>query len=133
MAGTDRSCSRPGASFSAASTDGESTSSLIERAGAGDAEALERVFARQRKPLQRWASGRLPIWARDISDKEDLVRETLLQTFKRIGEFELRRVGALQAYLRQAVLNRAARASRSALQRALCARSSSIAIRAASC
>jgi RNA polymerase sigma-70 factor (ECF subfamily) len=30
----------------------------------------------------------------------------LLQTFKRIGDFEPRRVGALQAYLRQAVLNR---------------------------
>jgi RNA polymerase sigma factor (sigma-70 family) len=29
-----------------------------------------------------------------------------LQTFKRIGEFEPQRVGALLAYLRQAVLNR---------------------------
>ena len=107
MAGTDpKSRTQSGASSSAASTDGESTSSLIERARAGDAEALERVFARQAKPLQRWASGRLPKWARDISDTEDLVQETLLQTFKRIGEFEPRRVGALQAYLRQAVLNR---------------------------
>jgi RNA polymerase sigma-70 factor (ECF subfamily) len=107
MAGTDRkSPSRLGASSSAASADGESTSSLIERARAGDAEALERVFARQGKPLLRWASGRLPRWARDISDTEDLVQEALLQTFKRIGEFEPRRVGALQAYLRQAVLNR---------------------------
>jgi DNA-directed RNA polymerase specialized sigma24 family protein len=113
MAGTDRkSRTRPGASASAASTDGESTSSLIERARAGDAEALERVFARQRQPLQRWASGRLPKWARDISDTEDLVQETLLQTFKRIGDFEPRRVGALQAYLRQAVLNRIRRWNR---------------------
>ena len=86
--------------------DVESTFSLIERARAGDSEALERLFARYRKPLQRWASGRLPQWARDISDTEDLVQETLLQTFKRIGDFEPRRVGALQAYLRQAVLNR---------------------------
>ena len=84
----------------------ESTFSLIERARAGDSEALERLFARHRKPLQRWASGRLPKWARDIADTEDLVQETLLQTFKRIGDFEPRRVGALQAYLRQAVLNR---------------------------
>ncbi len=37
---------------------------------------------------------------------DDLVQDTLLQTFKRIGDFEPRRVGALQAYLRQAVLNR---------------------------
>jgi len=30
----------------------------------------------------------------------------MLQTFKRIGDFEPRGVGALQAYLRQAILNR---------------------------
>jgi RNA polymerase sigma-70 factor (ECF subfamily) len=96
---------RPGDSAGAAS-DVESTFSLIERARAGDSEALERLFARHRKPLQRWASGRLPKWARDIADTEDLVQETLFQTFKRIGDFEPRRVGALQAYLRQAVLNR---------------------------
>ena len=48
----------------------------------------------------------MPKWARDFSDTDDLVQETLLQTFKRIEDFEPRRVGALQAYLRQAVLNR---------------------------
>lgn len=97
---------RPAADASGSSRDVESTLSLIERARAGDSEALELLFARHLKPLKRWASGRLPKWARDISDTEDLVQETLLQTFKRIGEFEPRRVGALQAYLRQAVLNR---------------------------
>ena len=89
-----------------ASDDLDSTFQLIRRAQGGDEEALERLFARHLKPLQRWASGRLPKWARDLADTEDLVQETLLQTFKRIGEFEPRRVGALQAYLRQAVLNR---------------------------
>ena len=84
----------------------ESTFHLIERARAGDQEALERLFARHLKPLQRWASGRLPKWARDLADTDDLVQDTLAQTFKRIEHFEPRRVGALQAYLRQAVLNR---------------------------
>ena len=84
----------------------DSTFQLIERARAGDQEALERLFARHVKPLQRWARGRLPKWARDLADTDDLVQDTLLQTFKRIGAFEPRRVGALQAYLRQAVLNR---------------------------
>jgi RNA polymerase sigma factor, sigma-70 family len=79
---------------------------LIERARAGDQEAVERLFARHLKPLQRWISGRLPHWARDLADTDDLVQDTLLQTFKKIGNFEPRRVGALQAYLRQAVLNR---------------------------
>jgi RNA polymerase sigma-70 factor (ECF subfamily) len=88
------------------SVDAESTFHLIERARAGDQDAIERLFARHLKPLQRWASGRLPKWARDLADTDDLVQDTLVQTFKRIEAFEPRRVGALQAYLRQAVLNR---------------------------
>jgi len=84
----------------------ESTLQLIDRARAGDHEALERLFARHLKPLQRWASGRLPGWARDLADTDDLVQDTLVQTFKRIERFEPRGIGALQAYLRQAVLNR---------------------------
>ena len=90
----------------ASSLDLHSTFHLIERARAGDREALERLFARHVKPLQRWARGRLPKWARDLADTDDLVQDTLVQTFKRIEHFEPRRVGALQAYLRQAVLNR---------------------------
>ncbi len=69
-------------------------------------EAVERLFARHLKPLQRWASGRLPKWARDLADTDDLVQDALLQTFKRIGDLEAPRVDALQAYLRQAVINR---------------------------
>jgi RNA polymerase sigma factor (sigma-70 family) len=86
--------------------DPESTFELIDRARKGDQVALDRLFARHLRPLQRWASGRLPKWARDLADTDDLVQDTLLQTFKRIGDFEPRRVGALQAYLRQAVVNR---------------------------
>lgn len=44
--------------------------------------------------------------ARSRAHRGDLVQDTLLQTFKRIEAFESRGVGALQAYLRQAVLNR---------------------------
>jgi RNA polymerase sigma-70 factor (ECF subfamily) len=84
----------------------ETTSHLIQRARSGDEEALELLFARHLKPLQRWARGRLPKWARDLADTDDLVQDTLVQTFKRLENFEPRRVGAFQAYLRQAVLNR---------------------------
>jgi RNA polymerase sigma factor (sigma-70 family) len=84
----------------------DSTFYLIARVRAGDREALERLFARHLQPLQRWARGRLPKWARQLTDTDDLVQDALVQTFKRIDEFEPRRVGALQAYLRQAVLNR---------------------------
>ena len=84
----------------------DSTFVLIERVRRGDREALERLLARHVGPLRRWVSGRLPRWARDLADTDDLVQDTLLRTFKRIEDFDARGVGALQAYLRQAVLNR---------------------------
>jgi RNA polymerase sigma-70 factor (ECF subfamily) len=84
----------------------DSTFELIARARVGDQAALDRLFQLHFRPLRRWASGRLPKWARDLADTDDLVQETLIQTFKRLDAFEPRRVGALQAYLRQAVLNR---------------------------
>ena len=97
---------RPPAAGSASLTDSESTFRLLDRARAGDRDALEALFVRHLKPLQRWARGRLPAAARDLADTDDLVQSTLLQTFKRLDAFEARHVGALQAYLRQAVLNR---------------------------
>lgn len=87
-------------------TPAESSLDLLERAQAGDAPALDELMARHLPRLRRWASGRLPRWARDVADTQDLVQDTLLQTFKRIGRFESRGDGALQAYLRQSVLNR---------------------------
>ena len=41
-----------------------------------------------------------------MSDTQDLVQETLINTFKRIEAFDSRGEGALQAYLRQALMNR---------------------------
>jgi len=83
-----------------------STFHLIQRFRGGDKQALEQLFSRHLPRLQRWAKGRLPRWARDLADTQDLVQETLLQTFKRLDVFEPEREGALQAYLRQAVMNR---------------------------
>ena len=83
-----------------------SSLTLLERAQAGDQAALDTLIARYRPRLERWTTGRLPQWARDIADTQDLVQETLFQTFKRIEQFENRGDGALQAYLRQALLNR---------------------------
>ena len=84
----------------------DSTFNLLERAKAGDREALDRLFARYLPTLRRWASGRLPPWTRDLMDTDDLVQETVWRAVKRIDAFESRHVGALQAYLRQAILNR---------------------------
>jgi RNA polymerase sigma factor (sigma-70 family) len=84
----------------------ESSFDLLERARTGDQAALDALLARYLPRLQRWASGRLPRWARDVADTQDLVQETLIQTFRKIEGFDNRGDGALQAYLRQAVLNR---------------------------
>jgi len=84
----------------------ESSLDLIERAKAGDQQAIETLIARYLPRLQRWATGRLPLWARDVADTQDLVQETIYKAFKQVGRFEVRGDGALQGYLRQALINR---------------------------
>ena len=44
--------------------------------------------------LSRWASGRLPRWARDLSDTDDLVQDTLIRSVANLGHFEARGEGA---------------------------------------
>jgi RNA polymerase sigma-70 factor (ECF subfamily) len=87
-------------------TSADSSVELLARVRAGDRSAVDVLMARHLPRLRRWASGRLPRWARDVADTQDLVQDTLLQTFKRIENIEVRGDGALQAYLRQGVLNR---------------------------
>lgn len=84
----------------------ESTVYLLDRARAGDADAVNRLFERYVPRLRRWAGGRLPSWARDLADTQDLVQEAAIQTFRNIEGFEYRGEGAFLAYLRQAVMNR---------------------------
>jgi RNA polymerase sigma-70 factor (ECF subfamily) len=64
------------------------------------------LFERCLPALQRWARGRLPAYARDVADTQDLVQETVLHTLNQLHAFQPRHQGALQAYLRQAVANR---------------------------
>jgi RNA polymerase sigma factor (sigma-70 family) len=84
----------------------DSTFELIERVKTGDAEALDRIFARYLPALRRWASGRLPRWTRDLMSTDDLVQETFIRAMKGINRFEMRHDGALHGYLRQAIVNR---------------------------
>ena len=79
----------------------DSTLSLLTRARAGDDEALNDLFARYVPVLQRWATGRLPQWARDLTETHDLVQDVLLRSFKKVEGFEHRGEGAFQAYLRK--------------------------------
>jgi len=86
--------------------DPETTVELLNRVKAGDDQARERLVSRCLPPLRRWARGRLPTYARDMLDTEDLVQDSVIAALRRIEGFEARREGALQAYLRQAVANR---------------------------
>jgi RNA polymerase sigma factor (sigma-70 family) len=86
--------------------DPDSSFELIQLAQGGDADALGRLLQRYLPALRRWAHGRLPRYARDMSDTQDLVQEAITRTLLNFKKFEYRGDGALQAYLRQAVLNR---------------------------
>lgn len=83
-----------------------STGELLIRVRAGDARARESLLQRAREPLRRFAHGRLPPYARDLLDTDDLVQATLIKAFQRVDQFEQRGQGAFFAYLRQIVLNK---------------------------
>ena len=72
----------------------------------GDPQALDRLLERCVPALRRWAHGRLPPTARGLNDTADIVQDTIISAMRRLEVFESRHQGALQAYLRQAVMNR---------------------------
>jgi RNA polymerase sigma-70 factor (ECF subfamily) len=84
----------------------EPTIELVVRAREGDRLAVEALLQRCLPGLRRWAHGRLPAAARGSLDTSDLVQETVLHVLRRLDHFEPRHVGAMQAYLRQSVINR---------------------------
>jgi RNA polymerase sigma-70 factor (ECF subfamily) len=84
----------------------DATIELLDRVKRGDEAALEVLLTRCIPALRRWAHGRLPLSSRGMLETADLVQDTVLSALRRLGVFEARHQGALQAYLRQAVMNR---------------------------
>ena len=84
----------------------EPTIELVIKAQRGDRQAVEALLERCLPSLRRWAHGRLPAGSRGSLDTNDLVQETALHVIQRLDKFEPRHVGAMQAYLRQSVINR---------------------------
>jgi len=82
------------------------THELLRRAQSGDSEALEALMTRYRPRLERWASGRLPGYARSLLDTDDLVQEALMRALHGLNLIEEQGPGTFQAYVRQAILNR---------------------------
>jgi RNA polymerase sigma-70 factor (ECF subfamily) len=83
----------------------DSTAHLLSRVREGDVSARDRLFARVLPALRRCAHNRLPAWARDLHDTEDLVQITVTRALRRLDAFEPRGPGAFLAYLRQILLN----------------------------
>lgn len=84
----------------------DSTIEVLNRAKQGDRSAGRVLIERALPPLRRWTRGRLPQHAREGNDTEDVVQDVVLRTLKGVDRLEYRTVKALQAYLREAVVNR---------------------------
>ena len=89
----------------AAPGDLETTVALLARYRAGDERARDRLMARYLPLLRRWAHGRLPSSARQLSDTDDLVQISLVRALSRMGTFEPAHEGAFLVYLRRIFLN----------------------------
>jgi RNA polymerase sigma factor (sigma-70 family) len=83
----------------------ETTATLLSRVRAGDTDARERLCAEYLPILMRWAHGRLPAAARDLTETTDLVQVTLIRALDAVDQFESRHEGAFLAYLRTILLN----------------------------
>jgi RNA polymerase sigma-70 factor (ECF subfamily) len=88
-----------------AQEDLEATAALLARVRAGDDAARDRLLARYLPILRRWSHGRLPAFARQLADTDDLVQITFLRALNRLKDFEPNREGAFLLYLRRILLN----------------------------
>jgi len=67
--------------------------------------ALEALLHRYRPRLRRWAHRRLPPWARDLAETDDLVQDTLVKAIRNLAGFNADGEAGFQSYLRTAVGN----------------------------
>src|SRR5262245_44986313 len=70
--------------------DPRTTAELLARIRSGDRSARDVLLARYRPILRGWARGRLPGYARDLAETEDLVQDTLRAALDRLKDFEYR-------------------------------------------
>ncbi len=81
------------------------TEELLREIREGSRDAEQRLYDRYLPLLRRWAHGRMPHSARDISDTDDLVQVTLLRASRHLQEFQSSGSGSFLAYLRHILLN----------------------------
>jgi RNA polymerase sigma-70 factor, ECF subfamily len=101
----------------ASDVDVTSSFALLLRAREGDEAARNELCARYLPRLRRWAHGRLPVWAREHLDTEDMVQDALMRSVGRLESFTPAHEGAFCAYVCQALRNRLRDALRRAARR----------------
>jgi RNA polymerase sigma factor (sigma-70 family) len=99
------------------SSDAHSSFALLQRAQNGDEDARNELCVRYLPRLRRWAHGRLPDWARQHLDTEDIVQDTLMQSIRQLPAFTPYHERAFCAYVSQALRNRLRDAVRRAIAR----------------
>ncbi len=67
---------------------------------------VERMLLALIPYFRRWASGKLPDYARRRADTGDIVQEALIATLRRLGELDSSNPEALRRYLQVAIANR---------------------------
>ncbi len=83
----------------------ESTATLLTKVRNGDDSARDRLCSIYLPILTRWAHGRLPTYARDLSETDDIVQASILNALKHLEKFNSLHEGAFLAYLRKILLN----------------------------
>ena len=76
-----------------------STFTLLEKAGAGDREALSLAFERYRSRLIVLAHFKMSPQARQLTGVEDVVQETMLRAFRDLDGFSYRTPGSFFRWL----------------------------------
>jgi RNA polymerase sigma-70 factor (ECF subfamily) len=94
--------------------DSAETHALLEQAGAGDRQALERLFRHYRPLLRRFVALRLDPGLRQRQDASDVVQEAELEAYRRLGDFLRRRPMPFALWLRKTAYERLLKARRHA-------------------
>jgi RNA polymerase sigma-70 factor (ECF subfamily) len=94
--------------------DSAETHALLEQAGAGDRQAVERLFRLYRPALEQFLALRLDPRLRQRLDSSDLVQEAELEAYRRLEDFLRRRPMPFGLWLRKTAYERLLKARRHA-------------------
>jgi RNA polymerase sigma-70 factor (ECF subfamily) len=98
--------------------DSDETRGLLEAARAGDRRAFERLLARHRPELLQFVALRMDTRMRGRVDASDVVQETQLEVYRRLGDFLDRRPMPFHVWLRKTAYERLLMARRQHIEAA---------------